>query len=89
MSNDPLHAALSLRFGHSSIPEEMDVPGDADALARMAAHRSHRAFQPRPVEEGLLRLLCSIALSAPTKSDLQQRDPCSCRTRSCVAPWKP
>jgi len=74
MSNDPLHAALSLRFGHSSVPTKLDVPGDADALARMAAHRSHRAFQPRAVEEGLLRLLCSVAFSAPTKSDLQQRD---------------
>jgi len=74
MLNDPLRAALSLRFGQSSVSEEIDVPGDANALVRMAAHRSPRAFQPRPVYEGLLRLLCSIALSAPTKSDLQQRD---------------
>ena len=40
----------------------------------MAAHRSHRAFEPRPVDPGLLRTLCAVALSAPSKSDLQQRD---------------
>ena len=34
----------------------------------------HRRFLPRPVEPGLLRLLCACALSAPSKSDLQQAD---------------
>ena len=74
MSDNPLHATLSLRFGRTSAPKMAKVAGDVDALARMAAHRSHRAFQQQPVTEDLLRLLCAVALSAPTKSDLQQRD---------------
>lgn len=72
MSDDPLRAALSRRFGDAPEPPE-DVAG-ADVLARLAAHRSHRAFRAEPVDEGLLRLLCAVALSAPSKSDLQQRD---------------
>jgi nitroreductase/FMN reductase [NAD(P)H] len=34
----------------------------------------HRRFLPRAVEPALLRLLCACALSAPSKSDLQQGD---------------
>jgi nitroreductase len=67
-----IHQALAERFG-----EELEVnealPG-LEALARIAAHRSHRRFLPRPVEPDLLRLLCACALSAPSKSDLQQAD---------------
>ena len=73
MSNQRLQTALHARFGPSA-PLKIELPGDTDALARMAAHRSHRAFQPRPVDEATLHLLCAVALSAPTKSDLQQRD---------------
>jgi nitroreductase/FMN reductase [NAD(P)H] len=43
-------------------------------LAAIAGHRSHRWFIPRPIEPNLLRLLCACALSAPSKSDLQQSD---------------
>ena len=45
-----------------------------DELARIAGHRVHRDFLDRPVEPALLRLLCACALSAPSKSDLQQAD---------------
>jgi nitroreductase/FMN reductase [NAD(P)H] len=45
-----------------------------DALARIAGHRSHRRYAPRAVAPDLLRLLCACALSAPSKSDLQQAD---------------
>jgi nitroreductase/FMN reductase [NAD(P)H] len=34
----------------------------------------HRDFLDQPVEPALLRLLCACALSAPSKSDLQQAD---------------
>jgi len=64
--------SLSQRFG-----ERLAVdPGlqGLDELARLAAHRSHRRFLPRPVDPALLRLLCACALSAPSKSDLQQSD---------------
>jgi len=63
---------LAERFGEDfKINEEL--PG-LEALARIAGHRSHRRFLPQPVEPDLLRLLCACALSAPSKSDLQQAD---------------
>ena len=40
----------------------------------MAGHRSYRRFLPRPLSRDALRLLCACALSAPSKSDLQQGD---------------
>src|SRR5438270_8825371 len=40
----------------------------------MAAHATCRDFSSREVDPALIRLLCAVALSAPTKSDLQQRD---------------
>lgn len=73
--NDPavrLSAAFRERFGAA-----FDAPhGTAglEELARMAEHRSHRKFLPRQVDAGLLRLLFACALSAPSKSDLQQAD---------------
>ncbi len=64
--------ALAERFGEKLVID-LALPGLSD-LAKLAAHRSHRRFLPRPVEPGLLRLLCACALSAPSKSDLQQAD---------------
>ena len=69
---DPLQAALDLRFGDA--PPAEARTGDIGTLMLLAAHRSHRRFAARPVEPGLLRLVCALALSAPSKSDLQQRD---------------
>ena len=66
-----LHRALDRRFGDAPEP---DPTPDLDRLAALAAHRSHRAFAERPVAPELIRLLCAVALSAPSKSDLQQRD---------------
>jgi nitroreductase/FMN reductase [NAD(P)H] len=63
---------LSQRFGETF---EVDPAlAGLDELARIAGHRSHRRFLPRPVDAALLRLLCACALSAPSKSDLQQSD---------------
>ncbi len=45
-----------------------------DELARLAARRVYRRFLDRDVPAELLRLLCACALSAPSKSDLQQAD---------------
>jgi len=67
-----IREALRERFG-----EELRVSNDfsgLDALARMAAHRVHRRYLARDVAPDLLRLLCACALSAPSKSDLQQGD---------------
>jgi nitroreductase/FMN reductase [NAD(P)H] len=65
-------AALSERFG-----AELAVPegtSGVEELARIAEHRSHRKFAARGVTPDLLRLLFACALSAPSKSDLQQAD---------------
>ena len=64
--------ALAERFGET-FAVDPKLPG-LDELARIAGHRSHRRFLPRAVEPALVRLLCACALSAPSKSDLQQRD---------------
>lgn len=65
--------ALELRFG--------DFEGAVDAA--LAAHPGVqglanrgvvRRFKPEPLAPGLLDTLCALALSSPTKSDLQQRD---------------
>ena len=42
--------------------------------ARMAGRRVHRRTKDEAVDPALLRLLCACALSAPSKSDLQQAD---------------
>jgi nitroreductase/FMN reductase [NAD(P)H] len=67
-----LQDALSLRFGER-LPIDESL-GGLDALAAIAAHRTHRRYLPRPVPDELVRLLCACALSAPSKSDLQQSD---------------
>jgi nitroreductase len=74
MSDDArlMQAALSERFGEK-FEINRDLPGLTE-LAGIAAHRTHRRYLPDDVESGLLRLLCACALSAPSKSDLQQAD---------------
>jgi nitroreductase len=67
-----IEAALTERFGTASAVDR-DLPG-LDELARMAGHRSHRKFSHRAVAPTLLQLLFACALSAPSKSDLQQAD---------------
>lgn len=69
---ETIKTALSERFGEE-LAVDPTLPG-LDELARIAGHRSHRHYLPRSVEPGLLRLLCACALSAPSKSDLQQCD---------------
>lgn len=67
-----VNAALRIRFG-IEFPVSPNQPG-LDTLAQMAEHRSIRRYKPDPVAPELLRLLLACALSAPTKSDLQQAD---------------
>jgi len=67
-----IKTALRERFG-----EDFEVdpePAGLNELAKIVGHRSHRRYLPRPIEPGMLRLLCACALSAPSKSDLQQCD---------------
>ncbi|MCC6470069.1 MAG: nitroreductase family protein [Alphaproteobacteria bacterium] len=66
-----LTKALDRRFGDAApLPDAACVPG----IAQMAEHRTHRYYDGRPVDPALLRAICAAALSAPSKSDLQQRD---------------
>lgn len=67
-----LRRALAARFADGRFGFS-DLPG-IETLASMAGRASCRAFTDESIDPGLLRLLCAIALSAPSKSDLQQRD---------------
>src|SRR6185295_1219724 len=61
------------RFG----PDASDVEFGGDAaslLSQLAARGSVRKFHPDAIPYPTLRRLCALALCAPTKSDLQQRD---------------
>jgi FMN reductase [NAD(P)H] len=64
--------ATEKRFGER-LSMAAEAPGAA-ALARMLEHCSHRKWTERAVAPDLLRLLSAAALSAPSKSDLQQTD---------------
>ncbi len=67
-----INTALHTRFG-ADYPPNAAQPGLAD-LARIAEHRSIRRYATTPIAPELLQLLLACALSAPTKSDLQQAD---------------
>ena len=71
-----MRAGLEHRFG-TAVPElpSGEAPGNCPEVWNQLAKRgSCRHFQPRPVAPELIRTLAALALSAPTKSDLQQRD---------------
>jgi len=67
-----LLAALKGRFG--STPVLAEAPKGVEALADMADRRVMRRYLDRPVDPALVETLCAVALSAPSKSDLQQAD---------------
>ena len=63
-----INAALAQRY--SDAPQGSDL----QMLHSMAARGSVRAFRDQPVPHDKLETLCAVALAAPSKSDLQQRD---------------
>ncbi len=69
---ETIQNALFERFGER-IAVDVGLPG-LDELARIAGRCVHRRFLDRDIPAELLRLLCACALSAPSKSDLQQGD---------------
>ena len=70
--DNALRDALTQRFGDApAVPENVAGLG---ALSRIAARRVHRRYTDRAVDAEFLKLLCACALSAPSKSDLQQAD---------------
>jgi nitroreductase len=69
---DKLLTVLKARFG--SAPALAQAPPGADVLAAMANRRVIRRYTTAPVDPMLVETLCAVALSAPSKSDLQQAD---------------
>jgi len=69
-----LQSALERRFGVTAqVPDDLGTD-DLRRLSSIAMRRSHRSWSDRPVGDDLIRLLVLTALSAPSKSDLQQAD---------------
>ena len=69
---DRLLSVLKARFG--TAPALAEAPANAAVLADMADRRVMRRYLDKPVDPALVETLCAVALSAPTKSDLQQAD---------------
>lgn len=67
-----LKELLDLRFGDMGLIP--DVIADSPALRTMAGRGVVRRFKPEPLPAGMLDALAAVALSSPSKSDLQQRD---------------
>lgn len=69
---DTLNARLETRYGdYTPVDTTFDCP---DEWVRLAGRASCRHFRPDPVANNVLETLCALALSSPSKSDLQQRD---------------
>lgn len=71
------HGDAIRRLSRERFAAELEPPesvSGGESLSRMLAHRTHRDYDSAPVDERLLRLLFACALSAPSKSDLQQTD---------------
>ena len=67
-----LQELLDLRFGETGpVPEAL---AGSEALRRLAGRGVVRRFKPKPVPAAMLDTLAAVALSSPSKSDLQQRD---------------
>jgi len=67
-----IHEALNIRFG-----EKFTINDSLVGLAELESltnRKVHRQYQDRKIDSKLLNLLCASALSAPSKSDLQQAD---------------
>lgn len=64
---------MTQRFGLPTDVGRTPLPAEArSALETLLDHRSHRRFDRRPLPDDLLQVLLAAALSAPSKSDLQQ-----------------
>jgi Nitroreductase family len=67
-----LQELLDLRFGDmGAVPETL---AGNEAIRRLAGRGVVRHFKPEPLPTAVLDTLAAVALSSPSKSDLQQRD---------------
>ena len=74
---DRLKTILRPRFGSAPALADAALPNGVkgvEVLADMANRRVMRRYTDRPVDDALVETLCAVALSAPSKSDLQQAD---------------
>jgi nitroreductase len=74
---DRVLTTLKARFGSAPALTEAHLPNGlrgVDVLADMANRRVVRRYSDKPIDPALLETLCAVALSAPSKSDLQQAD---------------
>jgi nitroreductase/FMN reductase [NAD(P)H] len=67
-----VEALLEDRFGEP-VTVDPSWPG-LDRIEPIVKHRVIRRYSGQPVDPAMVRLVCACALSAPSKSDLQQRD---------------
>jgi nitroreductase/FMN reductase [NAD(P)H] len=67
-----IETLLRDRFGEE-VPVDPSWPG-LDRIEPIVKHRVIRRYSAQPVQADMVRLICAAALSAPSKSDLQQRD---------------
>lgn len=67
-----IERAIEERFGTRAAVDP-GLPG-LDEITRIVEHASHRKYTDQPIDSALLKLLFACALSAPSKSDLQQAD---------------
>ena len=65
---------LSLRFGDMDSAAIPAACADNALLRGLAGRGVVRRFKPEPLPAGMLETLAAVALSSPSKSDLQQRD---------------
>ena len=65
---DQLNRFINVRFG-----ESIEIDEDLK-LTDILGHRVHRSYKSDAIDNNLLRCLFAAALSAPSKSDLQQAD---------------
>ena len=69
-SGKTLADLIEARFGLTT-EAGRDMPAEG-AIAQLLAHRTHRRYKPDPVPDDVLEIVLAAALSAPSKSDLQQ-----------------
>jgi len=78
-SGKSLSDLFAHRFG--AAPPTCDLGPAAATIAYLAGRRSVRRYASKPVDPALIETLAAAAFSAPTKSDLQQRDIVDIRDR--------
>lgn len=71
-STPTIDELLQLRFDDA--PQNVTSEADTSHWLPIANHQSCRLYTDQPVSDDLVHQLSALALSSPTKSDLQQRD---------------